>query len=444
MEVANEPIAAIATPVGRGAIGIVRISGGDLRAVARRLVGKLPSPRVATCCSVRASDNTTIDNALVIYFAGPRSFTGDDVLEIQTHGGIVITQDVLTAALDAGARLAGPGEFTERAFLNGKIDLLQAEAIADLIDSSSSRAARLAQRSLAGGFSRSVDMITDELKVIRIQLEATIDFPEEGIPPVVVEILCQRSVAVADRISVLLQQATHGAKLNSGLDIAIIGLPNVGKSTLLNLLANEDRAIVTELPGTTRDILSVDINLDGLLLRVHDTAGIRESADQIEQEGVKRAKQKTENSDAVFYVFTESDDELTEFINDLSIPVFAIRNKIDLGNLPALEEKRQNGFYVQISAQLNLGIELLRKGVLEYFSLASESDNVVLARERHLVALREAQTALDFDYAQLYDETPELGAERLRNAANALGVLTGEYTSEDLLGDIFTKFCIGK
>ena len=444
MEVANKPIAAIATPAGRGAIGIVRISGGNLSALAHRLVGNLPPPRVATCCPVRARDNTTIDNALVIYFAGPRSFTGDDVLEIQTHGGIVITQDVLTAALDAGARLAGPGEFTERAFLNGKIDLLQAEAIADLIDSSSSRAARLAQRSLDGGFSRSVDTITEELKVIRIQLEATIDFPEEEIPPVVVENLCQRSVAVAERISILLQRAKHGAKLNSGLDIAIIGRPNVGKSTLLNLLANEDRAIVTELPGTTRDILSVDINLDGLLLRVHDTAGIRESTDQIEQEGVKRAKQKTENSDAVFYVFTESDDELTEFVNDLSIPVFAIRNKIDLDNLPALEEKRQTGFYVQISAKLNLGIELLRRGVLEYFSLASENENVVLARERHLVALREAQTALDFDYAQLYDETPELGAERLRNAANALGVLTGEYTSEDLLGDIFSKFCIGK
>lgn len=444
MEVANKPIAAIATPAGRGAIGIVRISGGDLSSVAHHLVGKLPPPRVATCCSVRARDNTTIDNALVIYFAGPRSFTGDDVLEIQTHGGIIITQDVLTAALDAGARLAGPGEFTERAFLNGKIDLLQAEAIADLIDSSSSRAARLAQRSLDGGFSRSVDTITEELKVIRIQLEATIDFPEEEIPLVVVENLCQRSIAVAEHISVLLQQATHGAKLNAGLDIAIIGRPNVGKSTLLNLLANEERAIVTELPGTTRDILSVDINLDGLLLRVHDTAGIRESTDQIEQEGVKRAKQKTENSDAVFYVFTESDDELTEFVNDLSIPVFAIRNKIDLGNLPALAEKRQNGLYVQISAELNLGIELLRKGVLEYFSLASENENVVLARERHLVALREARTALDFDYAQLYDETPELGAERLRNAANALGVLTGEYTSEDLLSDIFTKFCIGK
>jgi tRNA modification GTPase len=440
----NGTIAAVATAAGLGAIGVVRISGVAVRAIANRLIGELPPPRVASFRAVHDPSGRAIDEAIVIYFAAPKSFTGEDVLEIQTHGGNIVTRDVLEAVLAAGARPAIAGEFSERAFLNGKINLIQAEAVADLIESASSRAARLALHSLTGQFSAAVAAVATQLNAIRVQLEAHLDFPEDDLPPRMVDDLAQRTVSVRDDLSRLLDRAARGAKLNSGVDIAIIGRPNVGKSTLLNLLAQEERAIVSDEPGTTRDVLSIDINVGGLAVRFHDTAGLREASNAIEEEGVRRAKQTIDRSDAVFHVVTEDPHALPELVGKLSIPVFTIRNKIDLDALPPLIEPRPDGAYLQISARYDRGIGLLRTALLEQFDLAGEADNAYLARERHLSSLRRARDALAFDHARLYGDAPELGAERLRTAGHALGTLTGEYTSEELLGDIFSTFCIGK
>jgi tRNA modification GTPase len=439
----TEPIVAIATPPGRGAVGIIRLSGSDLQQVANQVIGSLPPPRVATLRGIR-SNNETIDHALVIYFQAPRSFTGEQVIEIQAHGGITLMQEVLKICVAAGARIARPGEFTERAFLNGKLDLIQAEAIADLIESTSMRAARLALNSLSGKFSREVNEISAELKNIRIQTEATIDFPEDDLPSNVIVELTSKLAAAAKTIERMLANADRGARLNSGVDIAIVGAPNVGKSTLLNVLAGDDKAIVTDVPGTTRDILSVDINLDGLAVRIHDTAGLRETSNVIEQEGVRRAKEKISQVDAILYIVDGEDDSLAPLVRRASVETFTIRNKIDLdGLLPRLEQKT-DGPYIQLSAKRNLGIDLLRSALLNHFGLGADSENIVLARQRHLDALSRALDALSFDYASLCYDAPELSAERLRLACNALAELTGEYTSEDLLGDIFSTFCIGK
>ncbi|MFT4560718.1 MAG: tRNA modification GTPase [Gammaproteobacteria bacterium] len=440
----HDSIAAIATPIGQGAVGIVRISGHKLDALADKLIGPLPPNRIATLRSVRTGDGRLIDQALVVYFAAPKSYTGEDVLEIQTHGGIVQTRDVLQAAIDAGARMAAAGEFTERAYLNGKIDLIQAEAIADLIESSSTRAARLALSSLVGEFSKNVTSLVEKLKLTRIQLEAYIDFPDEDISPVALASLSRATTEVRDELVTLLANANRGARLNSGVDAVIIGLPNVGKSTLLNALAGEQRAIVTDVPGTTRDVLTVDLSIEGLSIRIHDTAGIRDSSDLIEQEGVRRAKQKIEQSDLALYVTDADTDELIEFIRTINIPVLTVRNKIDVTGLVAESQKTASGTTVRLSAKHLDGIGLLRREILDHFNLADDSNNAVLARQRHLIALETALGALAIDIDQLFQAEPELGAEQLRLAARALGELTGEYTNEDLLGDIFSSFCVGK
>lgn len=440
----NDPIAAVATPAGRGALAILRISGSDLTRIAEKLIGKLPCPRVATLLAVTGVDSTAIDNAVVIYFRGPHSFTGEDVIEIQTHGGAVTIREVMRAAIGAGARQARGGEFSERAFINGKIDLIQAEAIADLIESSTTLTARLAQQSLAGHFSREVNSITEKLKSIHVQVEATIDFPEDELPLVTLIDLSTRSNDVALAIKGLVQKSERGARVKGGINIAIIGRPNVGKSTLLNTLAGEDRAIVTSEPGTTRDILTVDIELDGLLVRLYDTAGLRESESDVEKEGVRRAKEKVEEADAVFFVVTSEMDDLEEFVANLTIPVFKIRNKIDLDGLEVMLEPRTLGAYLQISAKHDRGVDLIYTALADHFNIVGEPDNMILARERHLTGLHAAAEALDFNHRELYQDSPELGAERLRLAVRALGSLTGEYTNEDLLGEIFSTFCIGK
>lgn len=444
MSQVHDPIAAVATPAGRGALAMLRISGSDLSRIATRLIGKLPAPRIATYRSVTGVDKEAIDNAIVIYFRGPHSFTGEDVLEIQTHGGTVVIQEVMRAAIAAGARPALGGEFSERAFLNGKMDLIQAEAVADLIESSTVLAARLAHNSLSGRFSREVNSITEKLKSIHIQLEAIIDFPDEALPPIALMDLTTRSSEVAAHIKRLVLQSERGARIKAGLNIAIVGRPNVGKSTLLNVLAGEERAIVTSEAGTTRDVLTIDVELGGLLVTFHDTAGLRDAENTIEKEGVRRAKQKIEEADAVFFVVTSENDELDEFVADLAIPVFKIRNKIDLDNLDVMLEPRPTGAYLQISAKHEQGIDLLHAALGDYFNIAGDSDNIILARERHLICLHAAEEALDFNHRELFQSAPELGAEQLRLAMRALGSLTGEYTNEELLGDIFSTFCIGK
>lgn len=444
MEHNKGAIAAIATPAGIGAIGVVRISGAELDTIASQLIGKLPCPRRASLRTVYAADRSAIDDAIVIYFAAPASFTGEDVLEIQTHGGNVVTHDVLQAAIAAGARRAEPGEFSTRAFLNNKIDLVQAEAIADLIESTSSRAARLAHNSLSGKFSGEITTIAEALKALRVELEAYIDFPEDDIPAPAIDSLSVRTGAVHDRLLSLANNAERGAKLNTGLDVAIVGRPNVGKSTLLNTLAQEERAIVSSEPGTTRDVLSIDVIIDGLAVRFHDTAGLRDSDNIVEQEGVRRARQTVERCDVIFYLISGHDEPLEKPLNEMGVPTFTIRNKIDLAGLAPKAERTANGGNFQISAKHGDGIELLRRALLEHFDLDGETDSAYLARKRQLDALQTACAALDFDYAKLYLNAPELGAERLRSAGYALATLTGEYTSEDLLGDIFSTFCIGK
>lgn len=441
---ADDTIAAIATAPGQGAVGIVRISGPGVREIARHTIGELPPPRYARYGAVTDPEGTAIDDAIAIYFAAPASFTGEDVLEIQTHGGNVVTLDVLNAVLAAGARAASPGEFTERAFLNGKIDLIQAEAIADLIASSSSRAARLAHQSLSGDFSNFVASLNQTLIGIRVQLEAAIDFPDEGISPSGLNALVTQTSAVQAQINSLLRTAQTGARLNSGIDVAIVGEPNVGKSTLLNRLAGSERAIVHDTPGTTRDVLSVDLDIGGLAVRVHDTAGIRATLDPVEREGVRRTHEQIADADAVLYVYTaDTGKETLPAYPD--VPVFLIRNKIDLsGEAPSMKREGEV-FHLAVSAKTDAGIELLREAVLAAFELAGDAaDSAVLARERHLAALAEAAHALEFDYVMLYEQSPELGAEQLRLAAQALTRLTGEFTSEDLLGEIFSTFCLGK
>jgi len=439
-----DTIAAIATAPGQGAVGIVRISGPHVPAIARQLVAGVPAPRYARYGTVTDPLGRAIDDAVVIYFAAPASFTGEDILEIQTHGGNVVTRDVLNAALAAGARAALPGEFTQRAFLNGKIDLIQAEAIADLITSTSSRAARLAHQSLSGDFSALVSRLNDTLKAVRVHLEASIDFPDEGISPAGLTALVEQTASVRAQINALLATARTGARLNSGIDIAIVGEPNVGKSTLLNRLAGSERAIVHATPGTTRDVLTVELDIGGLCARVHDTAGIRDTENPIEREGVRRARQQIADADAVLHVFTQ-DNASQALFGELSVPVFAVRNKIDLSGEQPSVEVDGNRYQLAVSAKMDIGIDLLREAVLDAFELSGDAaDSVVLARERHLAALAEAAAALQFDHASLYEHSPELGAEELRLAGDALTRLTGEFTSEDLLGEIFSTFCLGK
>ena len=440
----EDTIAAIATAPGQGAVGIVRISGPDVREIARQIVAGVPPPRYARYGTVTDPLGRAIDDAVVIYFAAPASFTGEDVLEIQTHGGNIVTRDVLNAALAAGARSALPGEFTQRAFLGGKIDLIQAEAIADLITSTSSRAARLAHQSLSGDFSALVSRLNETLKAVRVHLEASIDFPDEGISPAGLTALAEQTASVRTQINSLLATARTGARLNTGIDIAIVGEPNVGKSTLLNRLAGSERAIVHATPGTTRDVLTVELDIGGLSARVHDTAGIRDTENPIEREGVRRAREQIADADAVLHVFTQ-DSSPQALLGELNVPVFAVRNKIDLTGEPPSVEVDGNRYQLAVSAKMDIGIDLLREAVLDAFELSGDAaDSVVLARERHLAALAEAAEALQFDHATLYEQSPELGAEQLRLAGDALTRLTGEFTSEDLLGEIFSTFCLGK
>ena len=439
----SEPIVAIATPPGQGAVGIVRVSGTQLKYIAADIIGPLPPPRVATLRSVRCGGQI-IDHALITYFAAPKSFTGEQVIEVHTHGASVLTHEVMNAFVAAGARLARPGEFTERAFLNGKLDLIQAESVADLIESTSLRAARLALSSLSGKFSDEVNAISETLKNVSAQIEATIDFPEDDLPTDVIDGLVSQLIDARAELKKILTHADRGARLNNGIDIAIVGAPNVGKSTLLNVLARENKAIVTNVPGTTRDVLSVDIEIDGLTVRLHDTAGLRETTDTVEREGVRRAKEKISLADAILRVVDVDNTIADPQLNEARVPMFTVRNKIDLNDQPPQIEHRSDGAYIKMSAKFNNGVELLRTALLDHFELGEENDNIVLARQRHIHALNRAVDALSFEFAPLCIESPELAAERLRLACGALAELTGHYTNEDLLGDIFSTFCIGK
>ena len=443
----TEIIAAIATAAGRGGIGVVRVSGVGLLPFARALTDKLPQPRRATLSHFLAADGVAIDHGILLYFPAPHSFTGEDVLELQGHGGPVVLQMLLARCLELGARVAEPGEFSQRAFLNDKLDLVQAEAVADLIEAGSAAAARSALRSLSGEFSREVRALVARLTELRMLVEATLDFPEEEIDVLKDTDAAQRlSVFRADLAS-LLERARAGHLLRSGLHVVLAGLPNVGKSSLLNRLAGEERAIVTEVAGTTRDAVRETIQLEGIPLHIIDTAGLRETDDVVEKIGIERAWREIERADVVLQLVdarggeTPADHAIAVRL-PAAIERIVVENKCDLAGQAAARFTEAGWVHLRLSAKNGAGIGLLHDELLRVAGWSGHGEDVVLARERHLEALVIAaeKSALA---ARRLDQI-ELCAEELRLAQEALSRITGEFRADDLLGEIFSRFCIGK
>ncbi len=449
MKYDSDTIAAQATPVGRGGVGIIRISGARCAAIAQGMLGRLPKPREATLLPFRDAQGEQIDEGIALYFSAPHSFTGEEVLELQGHGGPVVMDMLLATALQMGARLARPGEFSERAFLNGKIDLAQAEAIADLIDSSSNEAARSALRSLNGEFSRRISTLSDQLIALRTYVEAAIDFPDEEIDFLEEGAVGEQLAAQQTTLLAILEAARQGSLLREGMTVVLAGLPNAGKSSLLNALAGQERAIVTDIPGTTRDLLREQIAIDGMPLHIIDTAGLRESGDAVEQEGIRRAWQAIERADRVLLLI---DDQAGITAGDAailrqlptSVAVTMVRNKIDLSGSEASVGKGPHGEEIRLSAKLGQGVDLLRTHLKQVMGYQQGNEGAFMARRRHLGALHKAERHLQLGVAALKAKRGELVAEELRLAQQALGEITGEFTPDDLLTRIFTSFCIGK
>jgi len=451
----TDTICAIATPPGRGGVGIVRLSGPAATGIAREMAGSLPPPRHARLAEWRDAEGDVIDTGIVLYFAAPRSFTGEDVVELQGHGGILILQRLVQRALDLGARAARPGEFSERAFLNDRMDLVQAEAIADLIESGTEAAARAAQRSLQGVFSQRVHAVQKQLTALRVFVEAAIDFPDEEIDFLAESDVSERLEGVSDALSALLNEARQGRLLRDGIVLAIVGAPNAGKSSLLNALSGQDSAIVTEIPGTTRDVLREFIDIDGIPVHIADTAGIRETDDVIEAEGVRRARQALESADLVLLVEDVTQPGYTVGTTDIALPegvkCLRIGNKIDLlapGDLQRLAAAASSQ-QVWISAKTGRGMDELRQSLRRQIGAEDGADGTAggsfSARQRHVDALKRAADHLVAGVRVLAEQQAgELLAEELRLTQQALGELTGEMLPDDLLGEIFASFCIGK
>ncbi|CAD5107094.1 tRNA uridine-5-carboxymethylaminomethyl(34) synthesis GTPase MnmE [Zestomonas carbonaria] len=455
MNTVRETIAAVATAQGRGGVGIVRVSGPRARAIAITLSGIEPRPRHAHYGPWHDDSGEVIDEGLLLYFPGPNSFTGEDVLELQGHGGPVVLDMLLRRCLELGARQARPGEFSERAFLNDKLDLAQAEAIADLIEASSEQAARNALRSLQGEFSRRVHELTEQLIALRIYVEATIDFPEEEIDFLADGHVLSLLEALRGNLSTVLHEAGQGALLRDGMNVVIAGRPNAGKSSLLNALAGREAAIVTDIAGTTRDVLREHIHIDGMPLHVVDTAGLRDTHDKVERIGVERALKAIGEADRVLLVVDATAAEAAdpfalwpEFLDQRPDParVTLIRNKADLSGEPvALHTSADGHVTISLSAMSTAGLDLLRDHLKACMGYEQTAESGFSARRRHLEALRQAQAYLDHGHAQLTQAgAGELLAEDLRQAQQALGEITGAFSSDDLLGRIFSSFCIGK
>ncbi len=442
-------IAAIATPAGRGGIGIVRLSGPRVAHIAVELLGELPEPRRAALRIFRSANGEMIDGGLALYFPGPASFTGEDVLELHGHGGPIVMDLLLARCVELGAKLAAPGEFSRRAFLNDKLDLAQAEAIADLIDSGSIEAARAASRSLQGEFSAAVHSLTEAVIETRMHVEAAIDFPEEEIDFLADTALRARLDRALELCADITAKARQGALLREGMTVVIAGQPNAGKSSLLNCLAGYAAAIVTDIPGTTRDVLRERINIDGMPLHIADTAGLRDVADVVEAEGIRRAREEMSRADRILYVVDATralDDEavLHETHSLPAVPVTWIFNKVDLTSGRVRIEQSQPP-RVFVSASTGEGIDLLRAHLKECMGYVGADAGTISARRRHLDALARARMHLEQAATQLIEHRAgELMAEELRQAQQALAEITGEFTSDDLLGKIFSSFCIGK
>jgi tRNA modification GTPase len=463
-----DPIAAIATAPGRGAVGIVRVSGKSVQSIITALCGKALKPREATYLPFADAQGNAIDQGLAIHFPAPHSYTGEDVLELQAHGGAIVLQLLLARCLEAGQsiglRVASPGEFTERAFMNDKIDLAQAEAIADLIDASTEAAARSASRSLAGAFSREVHALRDALIHLRMLVEATLDFPEEEIDHLSRGNAHGQLGTLAQTTQALLRKTQQGALLREGIKVVIAGQPNAGKSSLLNALAGAELAIVTPIAGTTRDKVQQTIQIDGVPLHIIDTAGLRDSVDVVEQIGIQRAWDEIEAADAVIHLHDLAatldaataaqtkalDAALGETIalkTGNRVPVIQIWNKLDKSPADFLPTSlANNDNTIAISAKTGQGIDQLRKKLLDIAGWQSAPEGIFIARERHVQAIKAVQAHLSIASEHLAAKAQNLDllAEELRLAQNALGSITGEFSADDLLGEIFSRFCIGK
>lgn len=445
----SDTIAAISTPAGFGGIGVIRVSGPATRSIAEAVAGCVPKPRRASCRPFSGSDNTVIDQGIVLYFPAPGSYTGEDVLEFQCHGGPVVLNMLLARVLDLGARTAEPGEFTRRAFFNNKLDLAQAEAVADLINSSTEAAARSALRSLSGDFSGRIYGIMSELRKLRMFVEAAIDFPEEEIDFLDNNEIMATIETIRLQLVHLLECASRGRLLREGLQVAIAGLPNAGKSSLLNQLAGLERSIVTPEAGTTRDTVDLMIDLDGLAIRMTDTAGLRDSRNMVEKKGIERAWAAAAEADLVLYLIDiEQGASKTDRCNLAKLKdasVLVVWNKIDLQESFAMPTLREVSDQVSISAKYATGLDSLRDFLKSFAGVAVSDEGLFLARRRHLDAI---ENALDYVsracVALDRHRSGELAAQDLRDAMDELGKLVGAVSTDELLGEIFANFCIGK
>jgi len=463
----TDTICAIATAPGRSGVGIVRISGPDCLSVSQQILGFSPEPRKAYFTDFHRSDSEIIDRGIAIYFKAPNSFTGEDILELQGHGGYFILNSILKTALEKGCRIARPGEFSERAFLNNKMDLTQVEAIADLINANTEQAARSAFRTLEGEFSRRINELVASITELRIYLEAAIDFTDEDIDFISEGNTVEKLDTIVGQIEAVFKQARVGAILQEGINVAIAGRPNAGKSSLLNSLSGRDSAIVTDIPGTTRDTLKELIDIDGIPVHIIDTAGLRTSADIVEQEGVRRARQAIEDADLVLLVLDslslqEAKENLDQLFAETQLPeqvldsdrLLVVFNKMDLlENSPSIGLITNDQVQIMqiavpsvcVSAKTEDGIEKLRDRLKSMVGYSTSEEGNFSARERHIQALQSARKFLDSAASQLRGAgNLELIAEDLRQAQNSLGEITGQVTSDDLLGQIFSTFCIGK
>ena len=443
-----DTIVAVATPSGRGGVGIIRVSGQLVPDIATKILGLVPTPFKASHRLFKDKEGETLDDGVAIYFPNPKSFTGEDVLELQGHGGHIVMDMLLKRCVELGARLAKPGEFSERAFLNDKLDLTQAEAIADLIDSGSEQAARSALRSLQGDFSKAINSLLQKMIEMRVYVEAALDFPEEEIDFLADKKVINRLNEIKQQLQEITQKAKQGSLLRNGLHLVIIGKPNAGKSSLLNALAGNETAIVTDIAGTTRDVLHESINIDGIPLHLVDTAGLRESDDPVEKIGIEKAWQEIEKADIALLLKDDSqavdkDEELAEIMTKLpdSITLLIVHNKIDLNK----KEAGKVGAEIYISAKNMQGIDTLKDELKQIMGFKENSEDSYIARRRHLNSLQRTDEFVKNAEMQLVKyNAGELMAEELRLAQDELGTITGRFTSDDLLGEIFSSFCIGK
>ncbi len=443
----QDTIAAIATPPGNGGVGIIRISGTLVTEIAKHLLNKSLIPRHALFTSFINNDDSIIDSGIGLYFPAPASYTGEDILELQGHGGSVVLDMLLRRVLSLGARLANPGEFTERAFLNNKLDLAQAEAVADLIESSTEQSARSAQKSMQGVFSAQINELVTELTELRIYVEAAIDFVDEEIDFLTDGVVEKRIIRLLQSIQQIQKTAQQGRLLRDGMTVVLAGKPNAGKSSLLNALAGHEAAIVTDIAGTTRDVLRERIQLDGMPLHIIDTAGLRESENSIEKEGIRRAHEEILKADKILLLIDAREPETEELLKTLSanIDITKVYNKIDLlGREPEIKQT-ENGYSCYLSIKTGAGMDLLKQHLKQSVGFNEATDNVFIARRRHIEAIRAGYQFVESALNQLQvSQAGELVAEDLRQAQMSLAEITGTVTSDDLLGKIFSSFCIGK